>query len=44
MGEMSKLGWLIGLDKHVTCADSLYFRYLLLLSISKILALSQRTL
>jgi hypothetical protein len=24
MGEMSKLGWLIGLDKHATWADSLY--------------------
>jgi hypothetical protein len=32
MGEMSKLGWLIGLVKHAICADSLYFLYLLLLS------------
>jgi hypothetical protein len=44
MGEMSKLGWLIGLVKHAVCADSLYFLYLLLLSISKILASSQPTL
>jgi hypothetical protein len=44
MGEMSKLGWLIGLVKHAICADSLYFLYLLLLSISKILASSQPTL
>jgi hypothetical protein len=34
MGEMSKLGWLIGLVKHTIWADSLYFLYLLLLSIS----------
>jgi hypothetical protein len=40
MGEMSKLGWLIGFVKHAICADSLYFQYLLLLSISKILASS----
>jgi hypothetical protein len=39
--EMYKLGWLIGLVKHAICADSLYFLYLLLLSISKILASSQ---
>jgi hypothetical protein len=38
MGEISKLGWLIGLLKHAIWADSLYFLYLLLLSISKILA------
>jgi hypothetical protein len=25
MGEMSKLGWLIGLVKHAIYADSLYF-------------------
>jgi hypothetical protein len=41
MGEISKLGWLVGLDKHATWADSLYFLYaLLFLSIPKILALS----
>jgi hypothetical protein len=44
IGEMSKLGWLIGLVKHAICADSLYFLFLLLLSISKILASSQPTL
>jgi hypothetical protein len=43
MGEMSKLGWLIGLVKHAIWAFSLYFLYLLLLSISKILASSQPT-
>jgi hypothetical protein len=37
IGEMSKLGWLIGLVKHAIWADSLYFLYLLLLSISKTL-------
>jgi hypothetical protein len=37
MGEMSKLGWLIGLVKHAIWADSFYFLYLLL-SVSKILA------
>jgi hypothetical protein len=41
IGEKSKLGWLIGLFKHAIWADSLYFLYLLLLSISKILASSQ---
>jgi hypothetical protein len=40
MGEMSKLGWLIELVKHAIWADSLYFLYLLLVSISKILASS----
>jgi hypothetical protein len=35
IGEMSKLGWMIGLVKHATWADSLYFLYLLLLSLSK---------
>jgi hypothetical protein len=30
MGEMSKLGWLIGLVKHAIWTDSLYFLYLLL--------------
>jgi hypothetical protein len=39
MGEMSNMDWLIGLFKHAICA--LYFQYLLLLSISKILASSQ---
>jgi hypothetical protein len=43
MGEKSKLGWLIGLVEHATWADSLYFLYLLLLTISKILASSQST-
>jgi hypothetical protein len=38
MGEISKLGWLIGLVEHAMWADSLYFLYLLLLSTSKILA------
>jgi hypothetical protein len=28
MGEISELGWLIGLDKHAIWADSLYFLYL----------------
>jgi ABC-type Fe3+-siderophore transport system permease subunit len=40
MGEMSKLGWLIGLVKHATWTD---FLYLLLFSISKIPASSQPT-
>jgi hypothetical protein len=44
IGEMSKLGWLIGLIKRAIWADSLYFLYLLLLSISKTLASSQPTL
>jgi hypothetical protein len=44
IGEMSELSWLIGLVKHAIWADSLYFLYLLLLSISRILALTQRTL
>jgi hypothetical protein len=44
MGEMSKLGWLIGLVKHAISADPLNFLYLLLLIISKILASSQTTL
>jgi hypothetical protein len=43
MGEMSKLGCLIGLVKHPIWANALYFPYLLLLSISKILPLSQTT-
>jgi membrane-anchored glycerophosphoryl diester phosphodiesterase (GDPDase) len=44
MGEMSILGRLIGLVKHVIGADFLYFLYLLLLlPISKILASSQPT-
>jgi hypothetical protein len=41
MGEKSKLGWLIGLFEQAIWAASLYFLYLLWLSISKILALSQ---
>jgi hypothetical protein len=44
IGEMSKLGWLIGLVKHTKWADSLYFLYLLLISISKILASSHSIL
>jgi hypothetical protein len=36
IGEMSKLGWLIGLVKHAICTDSLYFLHLLLPSISNI--------
>jgi hypothetical protein len=44
IGEMSNLDWMIGLVMHAICADSLYFLYLLLLSISKILASSQPTL
>jgi membrane protein CcdC involved in cytochrome C biogenesis len=43
MGEMSKLGWLIGFVMHAIWADSFYFLYLRLLSISKILASSQPT-
>jgi hypothetical protein len=43
MGRMSKLGWLIGLVLYATWADSLYFLYTLLLSISKILASSEPT-
>jgi hypothetical protein len=35
MGEMSRLSWLIGLVKHTVWVDSLYFLYLLLISISK---------
>jgi hypothetical protein len=34
MGEMSKLGWLIGLVKHARRVSSFYFLYLLLLSIT----------
>jgi hypothetical protein len=44
IGEMFKLGCPIGLLKHAIWADSLYFLYLLWLSISNILALSQPTL
>jgi hypothetical protein len=39
MGEMSKLGWIIGLIEQAIWAASLYFLYLLWLSTSKILAL-----
>jgi hypothetical protein len=42
IGEISELGWLIGLVKHATWADCLYFLYLLLISISKILTSSGR--
>jgi hypothetical protein len=38
MGEMFKLGWLIGLVNHAIWANSLYFLYLLLLSISALKA------
>jgi hypothetical protein len=41
IGETTKLGWLIGLVKLAIWADSLYFIYLLLLSISKGQASSQ---
>jgi hypothetical protein len=44
IGEMSKLGWLIRLVEHDIWADSLYFQYLMFLSISKILVSSQPTL
>jgi hypothetical protein len=44
MGEMSILVWLIVLVNDAIRADSLYFLYLLLLSISKILASPQATL
>jgi hypothetical protein len=44
MGEISKLGWLMGLIEHAMWAGSLYFLYLMLLSISKTLASSQPTL
>jgi hypothetical protein len=44
LGEMSKLVWLIGFVKHAICTDSIYFLYLLLFSVSKILASSQLTL
>jgi hypothetical protein len=43
MGETSKLGWIIGFIKHAVWASSSYFLYLLLLSVSKILALAQPT-
>jgi hypothetical protein len=43
MGEMSKLGWMIGLAKHAIWTDSLYFLYLLF-SISKFLPSPQPTL
>jgi hypothetical protein len=39
MGEMPKLGWLIELVERAVWANSLYFLYLLSLSISKILSL-----
>jgi hypothetical protein len=38
MGEISKLGWLMGFVEHAIWADSLYFLNLLLLSTSKTLA------
>jgi hypothetical protein len=44
MGEMSELGRLLRLVKRAIRADSMYFLYLPLLSISKILASSQRIL
>jgi hypothetical protein len=44
MGEISTLGWVIGVFKHAIWTESLYFLCLLLFSFSKILALSQTTL
>jgi hypothetical protein len=44
MGEISKLGWMIGLVKHAKWADSLYFPYLLLISISRIIPAYSMTL
>jgi hypothetical protein len=41
LGEISKLVWLMGLVKHAIGANYLYFLYLPLLSVSKILASSQ---
>jgi hypothetical protein len=41
MGEVSKLGRLFGLVTHAIWVDSLYFLYMLLLSVTKILASSQ---
>jgi hypothetical protein len=40
MGKISILGWLTGLVKLAIWANSFYFIYLLLLSVSKILASS----
>jgi hypothetical protein len=44
MGEIPKLGWLMGLVKPSIQVDSLYFIYLLLLSISTALTSSKPTL
>jgi hypothetical protein len=44
IGEMFRLVWLIGVLKYVIWADSLYFLYLLVLSVSKILVSSHPTL
>jgi hypothetical protein len=44
VGEMSKLGWLIGSVKYAIWAYSLYFLYLLVHSFSKILASFRPTL
>jgi hypothetical protein len=44
MGGMSRLGLLIRLVEHAIWADSLYFLYLLLLSVSETIASSQPTL
>jgi hypothetical protein len=44
IGEISKLGWLTGLVKQAMWANSLYFLYLVLLSVSKILLSSESTL
>jgi hypothetical protein len=41
VGQISKLGWLMGLVKHVIMVDSSYFLYLLVFLISKVLAPSQ---
>jgi hypothetical protein len=43
MGEIYRLNWLNGLMKYAIWADSLYFLYLLLFSISKILLSPQPT-
>jgi len=41
MGDISKLGWLIGSVKQAMWADSLYILYVLLVSIWKILTYFQ---
>jgi hypothetical protein len=44
MGEISKLGWLIGVVEHAMWADSLYFLHLVLCSTSKTLASTYKTM